>query len=148
MATAATEHPYPRVEFILDAIADWITRYRKTRAAHDEIARCDAEEVERIAQDIGISRQDLASLATRGPNSAALLERMLRALGVDAEAHDNPAVLHDLQRLCVACDRKQQCIHELASGGAAEHFRQFCPNAYTLDALLTEKGIKKLDRRH
>ncbi len=148
MAQAATEHPYPRVEYVLDAIADWMTRYRATRAQQTELGSCDAEEVARIAHDIGISKDDLVSMAKKGPNSAALLERMLVALGVNAEAHKDAAVLHDLQRLCVTCGHKQQCTHELASGNAAEHFRQFCPNAYTLDALLTEKGIGRLDRRH
>lgn len=148
MAEAAREHPYPRVEFVLDAIADWMTRYRATRAQASELGRCEPEEVARIAHDIGISKDDLVSMAKKGPNSAALLERMLVALGVDAQAHKDMSVMHDLQRLCVTCGHKQQCTHELASGSAAEHFHQFCPNSYTLDALLTEKGIGKLDRKH
>jgi hypothetical protein len=62
---------------------------------------------------------------------------MLIALAVDPEAlaKSNPAVMRDLQRLCVACSQKGRCQHELAEGTAAEHFREFCPNAFTLDAL-------------
>jgi hypothetical protein len=56
--------------------------------------------------------------------------------------------MRDLQRLCISCSEKQRCAHELDVGSAAEHFRQYCPNAYTLDALLTEKGIERLGRSH
>lgn len=147
MTELATEHPYPRVAFVLNAIADWISRYRKARAGHDDFARCDPEDVTRIAHELGVTPDELASLASKGPNSAALLEKMLVALGVDAEAHQHVAVWHDLQRLCMSCGERERCKHEFDIGGAAEHFRQYCPNAYTLDALLTEKGIKRLDNR-
>jgi len=44
-----------------------------------------------------------------------------------------------LQRLCVVCSQKGRCEHELAKGTAAEHFHEFCPNAFTLDALFNQK---------
>ena len=47
--------------------------------------------------------------------------------------------MRDLQRLCMVCAQKGHCQHELAQGTAAEHFREFCPNAYTLDALFKQK---------
>jgi len=134
-----SSHLYPRVEVVLDAIADWIARYRKAHATRRELAMCDKDEVSRIAQELGMSVQDLATLSSKSPKSAALLEQMLTALGVDAEAHKEVAVLHDLQRLCVSCGAKQRCMHEFDIGGAAKHFREYCPNAYTLDALLSKK---------
>jgi hypothetical protein len=136
--TDTSAHLYPRVEAVLDAIAGWMTRYREAHAKND-LAKCDKDEVSRIAHELGMSAQDLAAISSKGPNSAALLERMLSALGVDAQAHRDAALMHDLQRLCVSCGAKQRCVHEFASGGAVKHFHDYCPNAYTLDALLAER---------
>jgi hypothetical protein len=139
---------YPRVDFVLRAIADWITRYRNSRATDSVLSQCNADEVAKMARDLGVSNAELLALSTKSPESSALLEKLLVALGVEARAHAQVPVLHDLQRLCVSCGEKQRCAHELDIGSAAEHFRQYCPNAYTLDALLTEKGIERIGRRH
>ena len=101
-----------------------------------------------MARDLGVSNAELTALSTKSPESSALLEKLLVALGVEAKAHLQVPVMRDLQRLCVSCGEKQRCAHELDVGSAAEHFRQYCPNAYTLDALLTEKGIERLGRGH
>ncbi|MGA7739273.1 MAG: hypothetical protein WCB22_28120, partial [Pseudolabrys sp.] len=63
------------------------------------------------------------------------------ALGVDANAleHNDPLVMRDLQRLCTTCGDKRQCQFDLANGVSADNFRDYCPNAFTLDALLKVK---------
>jgi hypothetical protein len=48
-------------------------------------------------------------------------------------------IMRDLQRLCITCAQKKRCGHELAAGTAGENFREFCPNAYTLEALFEGK---------
>jgi transcriptional regulator with XRE-family HTH domain len=92
---------YPSLEEILGAIADWINRYREAYAARSELVNCGADEVARIAHDLGISSNELATLAAKDANSADLLQKMLVALGVDPKnfACDDPAALRDLQRL-------------------------------------------------
>jgi hypothetical protein len=126
---------YPTVEFVLDAIAGWINKYR--HIVRDELGECSQEDVMRIAKDLGVPVSDLLGLATKGARSADVLQKMLLALSVDpkALAKNDPAVMRDLQRLCIVCSQKGRCQHELAQGTAAEHFHEFCPNAYTLDAL-------------
>src|SRR5262249_8576042 len=138
----AQEVHYPTVEFVLDAIAEWINEYRIMRGAQDELGQCTQDDVMSIAKDLGMSVSDLRSLAAKGPGAAHALRKMLLALSVDPQAlaNTNPAVMRDLQRLCMVCSHKGRCQHELAEGTAAEHFREFCPNAYTLDALLEQKG--------
>jgi hypothetical protein len=128
---------YLTLEEILGAIADWINRYREAYAARGELINCGADEIARIAHDLGVSSDELATLATKDANSADLLQKMLVALGVDPKnfACDEPAAMHDLQRLCVNCRQKQRCAHEFDVGTAAENYREFCPNSYTLDAL-------------
>jgi hypothetical protein len=132
---------YPTVEFVLDAIVGWINKYRHIHGPHDELGQCSQEDVMRIAKDLGIPVSDLRGLASKGPGAADNLRKMLVALSVDPQAlaEADPAVMRDLQRLCIVCSQKGRCQHELAEGTAAGHFREFCPNAYTLDALFKDK---------
>ena len=139
------KQPYPTVEFVLGAIAGWINRYREATGSHDAFGTCDNEEVNRIAHELGIPAAELRALASKGPGAADLLQKMLVALKVDAQdlAKREPSVLRDLQRLCVACNHKTQCVHDLAQGTAAARYHAFCPNAFTLDALFEEQARAK-----
>ncbi len=128
---------YQTLEPVLDTIAGWINRYRQSLQTQAELRNCGSEEVARIAHDLNVSPGELASLVSKGSGSAALLYKMLNALGVDREDKNfkDPRMVRDLERLCFACDHKSQCAHELEAGTAKEHYREFCPNAYTLDVL-------------
>jgi hypothetical protein len=66
---------------------------------------------------------------------------MLTALGVDAEdlSKRHPVVMRDLERLCVSCTHKRECAHDLDASAAAGRYKNYCPNAYTLDMLLAER---------
>ena len=96
----------------------------------------------RIARDLGVSPSELRELASKGPGAADQLQKMLVVLDVDpkALADTNLPFMRDLQRVCIACGDKHRCEHELAGGTAAEHFREFCPNTVTLDALISKVG--------
>jgi hypothetical protein len=133
---------YPTVDLVVSAIAGWINKYRSAHGMHDEFGECSPEEVMRIAADIGIPPGELRALAAKGPGAANLLERLLIKLCVDPVqlANTNPAIMRDLQRLCVVCGQKARCQHELREGTAAEHYREYCPNAFTLDALFRQKA--------
>jgi hypothetical protein len=133
---------YPSVEPILSAIADWIKRYRHAIGLRDELAQCGLDDVRSMAKDIGVSPDQLRELASKGAGASDLLQKMLLALHVDpkALAEIDPLVGYDLQRLCITCSHKKQCKHELAAGTAATTFREFCPNAITLDALFKLDG--------
>src|ERR1700686_2870693 len=98
---AAPEEAYPRLDAVLNAIAGWVKLYRIASGARNELAACPPEEVARIARDLGISRGELELVATKGPGSADLLQKMLLALGVDprAPALHEAGVMRDLQRV-------------------------------------------------
>lgn len=138
--THATKHP--AVEAVVEAIADWVNRYRHKLGFYGGLERCSAEEVEQIAKDLSISAGDLRAIASKGPGAADQLQKMLVALEVDPDTlmKGDPATMRDLQRLCAACTHKRRCQHELAEGTAAAHFHEFCPNAFTLDAIFREKA--------
>jgi transcriptional regulator with XRE-family HTH domain len=133
---------YPSVEPILSAIAEWIRRYRYAIGLRNELADCGPDEVRSMAKDIGVSAGQLRELASKGQDAANLLQKMLVALHVDpkALADTDSLIMHDLQRLCITCSDKKRCKHELAAGTAATTFREFCPNAITLDALFKLDG--------
>jgi len=134
-------HPkHPTLEHVVDAIVDWVNKYR-LRFDDGGLGQCGADDVKLIAKDLGLSTGELEDIAARGPGAADQLRRMLQALGVDPDvfADRDPATMRDLQRLCAACTHKNRCRHELAHGTAVAHFHEYCPNAYTLGALFEQK---------
>jgi uncharacterized protein YjiS (DUF1127 family) len=126
---------------ILDAIANWVKKYRQAVGLRGELANCGAEEVALIARDIGVSPEELRFAASKGPHAADELPKLLRALRVDPQklASDDPAIMRSLERICISCGHKNQCQHDLAAGTAASHYRDYCPNAMSLDALFHSK---------
>jgi hypothetical protein len=134
---------YPVLERVLNSVADWVNNYRYTFGQASGLGRCDSDQVMEIANDLGVTPAELRALSAKGPGSADLLLKMLVALGVDPKALSDkePLVMRDLQRLCTTCADKGRCSHELADGTAAAHFHEFCPNAFTLDALFADKDV-------
>ena len=132
---------YPLVETAFKAIADWVSNYRYAINSCHELGRCGPDDVMRMAKDIGVTPSQLHELVSKGPGAADLLKRMLVALRVDPKvlADIDPLVMRELQWLCITCDNKKRCERELAQGTAAEHFREFCPNAVSLDELLLDQ---------
>ena len=133
---------YPTVDFVVNAIADWVNKYRSAHTLRDGLGECSPRDVMRIAADIGVPAGELRALAAKGPGAADLLEKLLLKLHVDPAqlAKTNPAIMRDLQRVCVVCGHKERCQHELSDDTAAEHYREYCPNAFTLDALFKQKA--------
>lgn len=133
---------FPVLEMVLNSIADWVNNYRSSLGHGAGLSRCDRDEVMQIASDLGVSPGELRDLSNKGPGSADLVQKMLLALGIDAKAlsQSDPLVMRDLQRLCTTCGDKGRCTHELADGTAQAHFHEFCPNAFTLDALFADKN--------
>jgi hypothetical protein len=133
-------HPSPKP--IFDAIANWVEKYRYAVGFSHELAHCGADEVARVAHDLGMSSDELVSLARQGPHAADQLPKLLRALGVDPHelASVEPATMRSLERVCITCGHKEQCEHDLAAGTAAQgNYSDYCPNAKSLAALFESK---------
>jgi hypothetical protein len=115
--------------------------WRERRARVAELAACDSAELRHIAGDLNLSCEELIGLARRDERSANLVERRLRALGFDPAAinADETAVMRDLQRCCSGCSSKTRCAGDLDAGVTRGAWRQYCPNAETLAALLAER---------
>ena len=125
--------PYPRVTSLIETFADWL----KHRRELNEIRQLDRAEFDRIAADLEISSGDLDELVRRGLHAADELPVLLKALGIDEAKLENthPLVLRDMERVCALCTHKVECDADLISGGAATHYRDYCPNASTIEEL-------------
>jgi hypothetical protein len=135
------ENEDPFLEAFLKAIADWITSYRKAIGFNDEFGMCGLDEVMRMAKEIGVTPSQLQQLVRKGPDSANLVKCMLVALHVDPKiiAAMDSLAMREMQWLCITCNNKKRCEHEFSKGTASEHFREFCPNAVSIDELLDQK---------
>jgi hypothetical protein len=119
----------------LNRAAHWLRARGEAWAACRELDNCG--EAARVAEDVGIPLSDLRAIALKGPDGAKELREMLAALGIDPATLDKfrPAIMRDLQHHCCLCANKGECRDDLASGRAAETYRDFCSNASTLDSL-------------
>jgi hypothetical protein len=126
-----------------EVLAEWMSIYRYTIGClHDEFGLCERDEVMRMAKEIGLTPSQFRELASEGPGTANLLKKMLVALHVDPRvlADTDPFIRRELPWLCLTCSTKKRCEHELATGTATDHFREFCPNAISLDELFESKS--------
>ena len=95
----------PLVELIAK-FTEAVRAFWRQSKAINALANCDALEVARVAQDLGISAADLRILASKDKTAADLLNRRLETLRIDPTSVD-PALMRDLQRCCSIRDSKQ-----------------------------------------
>ena len=124
---------YPTDEFLIGKFADWLRHRREL----SEIRRMNRTDFDAIARDLRVSSDDLDRLVQIGRHGADELPEMLKNLGIDEAdlARTQPLLVRDMQRVCAMCRDKAQCDGDLAAGTTAEHYRDYCPNAPTIDAL-------------
>ena len=123
-------------------LLDPLLRHWQTDRALHEIETCALQEVERMAQDVGMDALTLRALAARGPHAADLLPVRLADLGLDPDqiGHREPGVLRDLEEFCAFCNQKHRCARDVGVGGVPA----YCPNADTLTALLAERDAGRV----
>jgi hypothetical protein len=122
---------------VADGVARVWRQWIQPDASLSELG-CSAEvQLERIAHDIGVSVPELHRLTRLGPHAADLLPKRMAALGLDrAEvSRTEPAVLHDMQRVCALCSHHRRCAGDLAHNANDQAWQSYCPNVATLKAL-------------
>lgn len=134
-------HSVAKIAF--DAVADWITRYRRSLKFNSELEAIDPDQVAVMAKDIGITAGQLRELASKRDATAAL-RSLLVTLDVNPKEFDkiDPRIARDMQWLCINCSNKAQCSFDLSIGIAAATFCNFCPNAMALDEIFGVKTKK------
>jgi uncharacterized protein YjiS (DUF1127 family) len=132
-------------------IAKWWRNWTGNRAGVAELKAFDHQELQRMAQDVGVNPRELRVLAGKWPESADLLSRRLSALELDASEIERlqSCVSNDLKKLCSLCVSKGRCDYDLDTHPNNSVWRDYCPNATTLMALTTQRSAqrKKVDER-
>jgi hypothetical protein len=113
-------------------------RYWQRFSSVAEYDRLDGHEKARIANELGVSTDELRVLASKDKGSADLLVRRMETIGLDPRNTD-PAVMHDLQRCCSKCLDKVLCAHELEDKPREVTWPRYCPNEATLGSLSAEQ---------
>jgi hypothetical protein len=108
-----------------------------------ELAVCPPHELNRIAQDVGLSARDLASLACSHHGPSELMPKRLLELGLDPVfvKYARTATYRDMERVCATCKAWRRCTRDLANGDVQVGMDGYCPNAPTIDALLVEPAV-------
>src|SRR5712691_11433588 len=122
----------------------WWRRWTRARSDLFELESCDPNEVERIAHDLGMRVSELRVVVSHGRDGADLLRRRMAGLDLDPDelARSEPATLRDLQKICAMCRSRGRCARDFTreSDPAWQNWRDYCPNATTIDMLSTLKG--------
>jgi hypothetical protein len=128
---------------VIDVFGNWLKHRREMR----EIRQLDAGIFEHIAHDLRITPAELDTFVRQGPHAADELPRVLEVLGIDEAtlARSQPAVLRDMERVCILCERKVQCNNDLEIGVSARDHGDYCLNAPTMDSL--SDGRQAVDQR-
>jgi hypothetical protein len=126
-------------------IKQWYARWRTGREQKSLARRQRAA----LAAEIGLPEDFLERLMTYSERSSDELDRMLTALGLDAQDIRTryAAQLRDISVPCSECETLQRCRHELAAGTARANYHDFCPNAAALDELQGEIWCDRKERR-
>ena len=124
----------------LSRLTDRIDGWRRQRAAFRELEEIGPDGRDALSRDVGVSAGSLSRLVARGPDSAAGLPRLMRALGLNPERVSNTdrAVARDMEVVCSECRSSSRCARDLRAGKAHLEYEAYCPNAEILSALLQE----------
>jgi len=137
---------------VFSSIAQWWRRWTGAKPAPMEFSGMD--ETRDNAQASGLSASQPLSISSQGLYGSNLLERRMVALNLDpAEvARSEPALFRSFQRLCTSCRSPMRCAQDLAeefardpSQPASSDWRDYCPNATTLNMLSTLQSCSPAD---
>ena len=122
---------------LLSHIRDGWTKFAEQVVGSDALDRLSPTEMQRLAQDTGLTQDELAQAITADRHVAELLGAMLAARGLDRGRlmAEQPATMRVLEVTCSRCNMTGRCQHELKVGTAAANAEHFCPNADTMGAL-------------
>lgn len=128
---AGTAAEHGRLHAFADRIIDWW----KNGPRRSDLDSISSAEVARMAQDLGISADDLTRLASRDTDAGLLLYERLQRLGLTHEDIERTGFRHDLERTCGLCDAQEMCRHDLAMRPDDPAWKSYCPNCTSLEAL-------------
>lgn len=118
-------------------LAAWWGDWIRSAAGASDLGRCSEGDLERVAQDVGMTANELRRLPRHKKNGTDLLFRRMAVLDLRCEevsAVDRATYL-DLERVCIVCDCKGRCKRDLARCPNDACWEGYCPNVATLKML-------------
>jgi hypothetical protein len=116
-----------------------LARFKSAVARWNELQRLDSREIEAIARELNLSKEELSALTFQPSGSIQSLSKRLCHAGLSedelAGAHGD--VLRDMRRVCSQCQSKTRCARDLKHERRATPAK-YCPNEQTLRALADE----------
>lgn len=114
---------------LLDRIEQW--------SRGSEIDNLPADELQRLARDVGLDAADLTRLASGEGDASRLLYARLHGLGLTMAEIEAKGVgaARDMERTCALCGDRALCAHDLEERPEATDWRRVCPNNWTFDEM-------------
>jgi hypothetical protein len=117
---------------------------------------CGSGELEYLTRDVAPSASELRAVAAYGGDEADLLRRRMVALDLDPYelALSEPALVRHLQGRCALGESRGHCMLDLARESTdsarqdRQDWRDYCPNAATLDMLSALQSCSKIAPKH
>lgn len=127
----------------LTQILSWFAKSFEASSEADILAAMDEKDVIALAEDCGISTDQLLALVKAGPHGADEMPQMMRVLNIDpAEVEFRMRKLfRHMQTACAACGAKDRCRRDLVHAVADQSFMEYCGNAETLNALRADPDL-------
>jgi hypothetical protein len=122
--------------------ASFLTRLCDWWRYHNELGNLPRDELEHMAGEFGMTGRDLEDLAAKGPHAADLLYQRMAALGLsrsDVERIGH-GLMRDLEKTGGCCNDKSQCKKDLAARAGDATWKDYCPNAVSLESVGKMKG--------
>lgn len=133
-AAQTQENP---IRSLRERVIGWWHERQQIGRELQEISALGEQGLETLAADVGLNAQLLAAIVRSGATAADDMERLMKALNIDADAvhFEMPSFFRDMRAQCALCPDKTRCRHELADGTAPENYTHFCPNHETMSEL-------------
>jgi len=119
---------------IMESIVERWRERREQAAVLRALEFMGPEQAQILAADVNLSLDELKQVLGKGALANRLLDRMLKARGLEAAAID-VATMREIESTCSRCECKSLCRHELDAGTAKLHAAGFCPNDQLMSLL-------------
>jgi hypothetical protein len=122
---------------LLARALDWWHNARARWQRLGELNRLSGDDIDRLAQDVGLNSSEFLRMAVKPDGTKLLIERRLAALHLDPEdiRKLSPLLLRDLMVTCARCSEKDRCAADMALDPNPEGWESYCPNSGTLRTL-------------
>ncbi|MDO1581806.1 DUF6455 family protein [Rhizobium oryzicola] len=138
-----TETASPLAQRVGERLANWYSEFRTRLEEENALLNLDAESRRQLAEDCSVSADTLLQIVRAGPNGAAEMEKLMKALHLDSaelQTH-SPDVYREMQINCATCRDKGRCRHDLENHTAPVTFSEYCVNTAILNRLQAETPL-------